>query len=199
VTDLVLIYESLWNDFSCTNECVQSQSQDYFMTDGLLPTSSSWRQAPWDLRQVILFSNWTLAVIVVMKYFLWIEDGSVVCNCCWSSPGQSFSGPSPAGLMTTFDSLRFETPPNWGQVPHEQGVPVIPPGTGIPFRRLLRLTGLRRRYSIPPPHGSECLLIWTAAYIVLRYPWTHLLIARILGIVYSMFVYTEACFDWGGL
>jgi hypothetical protein len=34
-----------------------------------------------------------------------------------------------------------------------QGGPVIPPGTGFPFRRLLRLAGLRWRYSAPPPHG----------------------------------------------
>jgi hypothetical protein len=34
----------------------------------------------------------------------------------------------------------------------EQGGPVIPPGTGLPFRRLLRLIGLRWRYSTPPPH-----------------------------------------------
>jgi hypothetical protein len=38
-------------------------------------------------------------------------------------------------------------------IPQEQGGPVIPPGTGFPFRRLLRLAGLRWRYSIPPPHG----------------------------------------------
>jgi hypothetical protein len=44
----------------------QSQSQSYFTTDGLPPISASWRQAPWDSRQVILFSNWTLAVIVLM-------------------------------------------------------------------------------------------------------------------------------------
>jgi hypothetical protein len=30
-----------------------------------------------------------------------------------SSPAQSFSAPSPAGLMTTFYCLRFETPPTW--------------------------------------------------------------------------------------
>jgi hypothetical protein len=30
---------------------------------------------------------------------LWREDGSVVYNCCWPLPAQSFSGPSPAGLM----------------------------------------------------------------------------------------------------
>jgi hypothetical protein len=47
-----------------------------------------------------------------------------------------------------------------GQVPvffpQEQGGPVIPPGTGFPFRRLLGLAGLRWRYSIPPPHGLSC-------------------------------------------
>jgi hypothetical protein len=36
--------------------------------------------------------------------------------------------------------------------PQEQGGPVIPPGTWYPFRRLLRLAGLRWRYSNPPPH-----------------------------------------------
>jgi hypothetical protein len=41
---------------------------------------------------------------------LWREDRFVVYNCCWSSSAQSFSGPSPAGLMTMFYCLRFETP-----------------------------------------------------------------------------------------
>jgi hypothetical protein len=40
---------------------------------------------------------------------LWREDGSVVYNCCWSSPAQSFSGPSPVGLTTIFYCLWFET------------------------------------------------------------------------------------------
>jgi hypothetical protein len=31
-------------------------------------------------------------------------------NCCSAAPAQSFSGPSPAGLMTMFHCLRFETP-----------------------------------------------------------------------------------------
>jgi hypothetical protein len=37
-------------------------------------------------------------------------------------------------------------------VPQWQDGPVIPPGTGFPFRRLLRLAGLRWRYSNPPRH-----------------------------------------------
>jgi hypothetical protein len=40
---------------------------------------------------------------------LWREDGSVFCICCWSSPGQTFSGPSPIRLATIFYLLRFET------------------------------------------------------------------------------------------
>jgi hypothetical protein len=50
-------------------------------------------------------------VFVDEELFLWRENGSAVYNCCWSSPGQSFSGQSPAGLVTIFYPLRFETPP----------------------------------------------------------------------------------------
>jgi hypothetical protein len=76
---------------------------------------------------------------------------SVVYNCCWPLPAQPFLGPSPAGLMITFYSLRFETPPNL-----EVQVPVfIPPATGFHFRRL-RLAGLRWRY--PNPHSRGELI-----------------------------------------
>jgi hypothetical protein len=37
-------------------------------------------------------------------------------------------------------------------ISQEQGSLVIPPGTGLPFRRLLRLAWFRWRYSTPPPH-----------------------------------------------
>jgi hypothetical protein len=78
-------------------------------------------------------------------------------------PSPSFSGPSPAGLMTTFYCLRFESPPIWRPkslylYPPEQGGPVIPPGTGFPFRRLLRLAGWR--YSTPLPYGAVSLSVF---------------------------------------
>jgi hypothetical protein len=38
-------------------------------------------------------------------------------------------------------------------IPEEKGGPVILPGTGFLFRRLLRLAGLQWRYSTPPPQG----------------------------------------------
>jgi hypothetical protein len=59
---------------------------------------------------------------------LWREDWSVVYNCCWSSPAQSFLGLSPAVLMTTFYCLRFETPPTCrARSPY-----LYPPGTRCP-------------------------------------------------------------------
>jgi hypothetical protein len=78
----------------------------------------------------------------------WREDGSVVYHCCWTSSAQSFSGSSPTGLIVIFYSLRFNTLPTWGARSaylYPQGTrrpSYIPPNTGFPFRRLLRLTGL---------------------------------------------------------
>jgi hypothetical protein len=59
---------------------------------------------------------------------LWREDGSVVYNCCWPSPAQSFSGPSPVGLATILYCLRLETSPPWrARSPY-----LYPPGTEWP-------------------------------------------------------------------
>jgi hypothetical protein len=90
------------------------------------------------------FFNWTLAVIVLMKH-LWWEDKSVVYNCCWPSPAQSVSGPSPAGFMPIIYCrlLQPEAPSPRIYILQEQGGPVIPLGNGFPFRRLLQLAGLR--------------------------------------------------------
>jgi hypothetical protein len=84
---------------------------------------------------------------------------SAVYNCCWFSPVQSFSGPSPAGLMTTFCCLRFETPSTWrARTPYFYlPVRVWPGYTSrhwVAFRRLLRLAGIRCRYLTWPSHGN---------------------------------------------
>jgi hypothetical protein len=47
----------------------------------------------------------------------------------------------------------------------EQGGPVMPAGTGFPFRCLLRPAGLRCRYSNPPSHGLSPLMSWVEFYI----------------------------------
>jgi hypothetical protein len=55
-------------------------TSNYFMTGGLPPISSSWRQAPWDSQPVILFSNWTLGgyspyVIELLVLVVWPRHG----------------------------------------------------------------------------------------------------------------------------
>jgi hypothetical protein len=79
-------------------------------------------------RYLFLSDNY---VLVSVGRPLWREDESVFCMCRWPLPAQSFSGPSPLGLATVFYCLIWN----------------------FPFRRLLRLAGLRWRYSTPPPHA----------------------------------------------
>jgi hypothetical protein len=84
-----------------------------------------------------------------------------VCNLLYNYfralPEQSLLGRSPSELTAIFYCL-YETPPNLeGQVPciyipQEQGGPVIPPGTGFPFCRLLRLAVTTVEVFNPPPH-----------------------------------------------
>jgi hypothetical protein len=62
---------------------------------------------------------------------LWREDRSVIYNCYWPLPAQSFSGPSPVGLATIFYCLKIRD---------------------FAFCCLLQLAGLRWRYLTLPPH-----------------------------------------------
>jgi hypothetical protein len=58
--------QQLNNSSSLTDWLLFSQSQSYFTTGGLLPIGSAWRKTLWDPWPLILFSNWTLVVIVLM-------------------------------------------------------------------------------------------------------------------------------------
>jgi hypothetical protein len=83
---------------------------------------------------------------------------NLLYNCFWALPEQSVLSRSPAELTIhiLLSHLRLPQPGGPGPriyIPQEQGGPVIPPGTGFPLRRLLRLAELRWRYSDPPPHG----------------------------------------------
>jgi hypothetical protein len=78
--------------------------------------------------------------------------------------GLPFESLSPAGLVTVLLSHILDSPNMEDQVPvfippPKQGGPVIHPGTGPPLRRLLRLAGLRWRYSSPPPRGVTCRIL----------------------------------------
>jgi hypothetical protein len=67
-----------------------------------------------------------------VRHPLWRENGSFVYSCFWTLPAQSYSGLIPAGLMTIFYCLTFETPPTRRPGPftyfhQEQDDPIIPP------------------------------------------------------------------------
>jgi hypothetical protein len=94
---------------------------------------------------------------------LWPEDGSVVYNCYWVLASAVIFGSESRG---TRDHILLS------QI------------RDLPFRRLLRLAGLRGRYSTPPPHESDFILISTALYIAYWYPTKCLLITRIHGNVF---------------
>jgi hypothetical protein len=99
-------------------------------------------------------------VASVLMWGILSEERTVIYNYCWSSPAQSFSGPSPGRLMTKFYCLRFESPSTLRvRSPYlyaaGTGWHKYTKDTGFPFRRLLRIAGLRWRYSNPSPHRSQ--------------------------------------------
>jgi hypothetical protein len=72
---------------------------------------------------------WDICGFVDVGCPLWWGDGSVINNCCWSSSVQSFSNLIPPTWRAWSLYLYHQA----------QGVPVIPPNTGFPFRHLLRV------------------------------------------------------------
>jgi hypothetical protein len=86
---------------------VKVKGQSYIATDGR-SISKSWCRAPSGAHDQVFIIVWQLRSCFVGRP-LWREDVSVFCICCWPSPAQSFSGPSPVGLATIFYCLRFET------------------------------------------------------------------------------------------
>jgi hypothetical protein len=85
---------------------------------------------------------------VYMGRPLWWEDRSVVYNCCWPSPASYSQVRVPRDswpYFTVSDSklLQPERPGRRIYIPQKKGGPVIPPSIVFPFRRLLRLIGLR--------------------------------------------------------
>jgi hypothetical protein len=86
---------------------------------------------------------------------------SIVYNCCWSSPAQVQVPRDSCPHFTVLNSRLFQPrgPGPRIYIPQEHAGPIIPPGTGFPFRRLLRLAGLWWRYSTPPPLSRPGVLV----------------------------------------
>jgi hypothetical protein len=66
----------------------------------------------------------------------------------------------------TLSEPRLPQPGGPGPVLYSPGTgdPIRPSGTGFPFRRLLRLAGLRWSYSNPPPRGNWLQLLTGPSY-----------------------------------
>jgi hypothetical protein len=110
--------------------------------------------------RVFFIPNWTIAVKGLMQHPLVREDEPVVYNCCWSSPAQSISGPSPAELVTIFYCLRLETPPTWWArspylYPSETGWPSYTSRHWAPFSSPPTTSMITVEYSKPPPCGLQ--------------------------------------------
>jgi hypothetical protein len=99
------------------------------------------------------------------------EDGPVIYCRIASGPCQSSHSwvevpqNSRPYFTVSFETHQPEGPGPCIYIPQEQGGPVIPPGTGFPFCRLLRLAGQRWRYSNPPPNGVD---MWIKVKVMLR-------------------------------
>jgi hypothetical protein len=78
-----------------------------------------------------LLSSETCGLVDVVRH-LWRDDGSIVENCCCSRQGSHFRARVP------LDSWPYFTVSD----------------SRLSFRRVLRLTGLRWKYSTPPQHGN---------------------------------------------
>jgi hypothetical protein len=73
------------------------------------------------------------------------EDGSVVYNCSWSLPAQTFSGPTPMGLVSD-SRLPFSSPPTTRRITVE----VFDPASFYNFRtnRIETTISNSSRYSV---------------------------------------------------
>jgi hypothetical protein len=116
-------------DWSQWNELNWIELEIYITTDGQ-PPSLCWNKAPFcSFDQIVYCLTVWIELSESATYVmtdgqpaclswngfvdfgrpLWREAGSVFYNCCWPSPAQSFSGPSPLGLVAILYCLRFET------------------------------------------------------------------------------------------
>jgi hypothetical protein len=104
----------------------------YFTTSGLLPIISSLRQTPWDSRPVILFSNRTLAVIVLCNV---LSDEKICLSFTIAAGPRQRSHPhvrvsQDSWPYFTVSDSRLPKPGGPGShiyIPQEEGSPVISP------------------------------------------------------------------------
>jgi hypothetical protein len=146
------------------------QSQSYVTTDSQ-STILPWCRTPiWDLWLDFYYCQTVAGVLLWgCQCHLWREGGSVVYNSCCPTPAHSLGSESRRIYEHIYYFPKFESPPNMRARPlylnpPEKDCPVISSSTGLPFRRLSRLLGLRWRCStslytrllLPKQHKLGC-------------------------------------------
>jgi hypothetical protein len=125
--------------------CRPKLSQVNFATDGQ-SASSAWCRALFgEHNQISVLLCLTVAFLVFrLGRPLWREDRSVIRSAIahWCKSRRTHSHI----LLSHLRLLQSGAPGPRIDIPQELGVPVIPPGTVFPLRRLLRLAELRRGY-----------------------------------------------------
>jgi hypothetical protein len=104
------------------------QSQSHFMTGGLPPIISFWRQAAWDSRPVFFFFQ-----LNTFGYSPYVTSSLMrgwVCRLqlLLGLASAVILSSESRGTMTIFYCLRFETPPTW----RTRSPYLYPPWTGWP-------------------------------------------------------------------
>jgi hypothetical protein len=133
-----------------------SRSQSYVTTD-CQSSSLSWCQAPiWGPGPDFVTSRQIEGLLI---WGAFSETRLGLLFTITAGPRQrSYSRvrvPRGSWPYFTLSDLRFPQPGGQGPriyIPQKKGVPLISPGTGFSFRRLLRLAGIRWRYSTSPPY-----------------------------------------------
>jgi hypothetical protein len=143
----------------CWQQLTRCQSQSYFATGGLPPICSSWRQSPWDSRPVFFLTEHlrSQSLCNILSNESLDLSFTIAAGPRQRSHSQVRVPRDSYPPFTVSDSRlpQFRGPGLRIYISQEQAGPVIPPGTGFPFRRLLRLAGLRWMHSTPPPHGNS--------------------------------------------
>jgi hypothetical protein len=129
----------------------------------MLRPSASLSSSPiWGPRPDFCYCQ-TLAGLIMWMRSIWQEDGCVVCNwwlvlanavILWSE-SRGTHDQILLSQIRVFTNLEGQAPVF---ISPRNKVARLYTGTGFPFRRLLRLPGLRWRYSNPPPRSLSWLV-----------------------------------------
>jgi hypothetical protein len=132
---------------------------------------------------------------------LWRQYGSVIYCTIASGPCQSCHSwieVPKNSYHILLSHLRLPQPAGPGPriypPPQGTGWPSYTPGHWVPFCRILRLTGLRWRYSNPPPHGEEWDLS-TISYIGTEVVVDDIQKHNITNIWCTTFI-SRTCYNW---